>query len=336
MTPAPPRPAEAWAQARERGNSFWVGLGFALVRGLGWRFGRLLLLPITAWFLASTPAARAASREYLGRALGRRATVADVARHIHAFAVSILDTPFLLADRAERFRIEVAGLDHLMRALEAGRGCLLLGSHLGSYEVLRHFARGCPVPVRPMMYRRNAGVLSGLLDRLDPLQRERVIEIGPPESLLRAREALARGEIVGILGDREPAGGRVATVPFLGAPAAFPTGPMLLIAALGAPVVSFRAVCVGRRRYAVTFAPFADCVAPSRPDRSRDVTAAVARFAAFVEAGCRAHPHQWFNFFSFWTGAADATDTQSEAPAPVGVGGHGGSGSDLPPRRRAA
>lgn len=315
-----PRPIAPWAAAAERGSPFWVGLGLRLVFGLGWWFGRLLLLPITGWFFVTSPGARAASRDYLARALRRPATTRDVLRHVHSFAASILDAPFLVAGRTARFRIEVEGTEHLDRALASGRGCVLLGGHLGSQAVLRHFARLSPVPVRPLMFRRNDGVLARALDRLDPVSRRQVIEIGAPESLLAAREALAAGEIVGILGDRDPTdpGDGIAerriVVPFLGDPAMFPTGPMLLVAALRAPVVLIRATSLGPRHYRVCLAPFESFAASPRIDRAAAVRAAVTGLAAFLEAGCRAQPYQWFNFYPFWKDAAPDAIAPAAAP----------------------
>ena len=315
-----------WATARERGSSFWSGLGLFLVQRLGWRFGRLILLPITGWFLATTPGARAASREYLGLALGRPARLRDVARHIHAFGASILDAPFFLARRTRNFTVEVSGLEHLERLAAEGRGCILLGGHLGGFEVLRHVGHGSPVPVRPLMYRRNAGVMTALLARLDPQLAHAIIPLGEPNSMLQAREAVERGEIIGILADRAVAGERAVVVPFLGRDAALPAGPFILAAMLGAPVLSFRGVCTGPRRYEVRFAPFAERITLRREHRAADLRAVTLRYARLLEEGCRAYPYQWFNFFPFWKAwphaadAATACDHGSAATGPAATG----------------
>ena len=58
------------------------------------------------------------------------------------------------------------------------------------------------------MYRQNAGALTALMDRLAPGLLADVIELGSPCAMLDAREAVERGEIVGMLADRggAPAG----------------------------------------------------------------------------------------------------------------------------------
>jgi predicted LPLAT superfamily acyltransferase len=293
-------PATGWAAQPERGGQRITRAAvFVALRG-----GRLATAPLvwgaTAWYLLAAGAARAASRDYLRRVLGRPARLADVARHFLSFAHAVLDRALLLGGRDAGFLIRTEGVEALLAILAQGRGCILLGAHLGSFEVLRTVARQAPVPVWALMYRHNAGAMTRLLDRLAPGLRDRVLEIGDTASMIRARECLERGEMVGILGDRAPPGHRMVSVPFLGAPASFPSGPFVLASLLGAPVVLFRAVRTGPRQYDVRFEPFADRIALRRGARDEDLRAAIGCYAAALEAGCRTYPLQWFNFFRFW------------------------------------
>jgi predicted LPLAT superfamily acyltransferase len=318
-----------WSGAAERGSSSLLGIMLWTALHLGAGFSSLLLLPISSWFLATSPASRAASRDYLTRALGRPAGLFDVARHFHSFACAILDRVFLLTGRTGGFSIETTGLEHLTSILGRGRGCVLMGAHLGSFEVLRTLSRHSPVPVWALMFRRNAGALTGLLDRLSPSLRDSIIEIGDTTSMLQVREALERGEIVGILADRTPPGHRQVVVPFLGSPAGFPAGPFILAATLGVPVVLFHGVRIGRRRYAIRFTPFADRLVLRRASRSADLTKAVGRYARAVELGCRAYPFNWFNFFPFWEPAAYGQDD----PPVRDAGGDAGAAAARRPGR---
>ncbi len=306
----------AWAAQPERGSRTLLRAALWCALRAGWPLGRLLLLPITAWFLATSGAARAASRGYLDAALGRPARLQDVARHFHTFACAVLDRVFLLSGRLRGFSIGTEGLEHVTAILASGRGCILLGAHLGSFEVLRSVAQSCPVPVWALMFRRNGGALTALLDRLAPDLRDSILEIGDPASMIRAHECVERGEIVGILADRSPNGHRQVQAPFLGRPAAFPSGPFILASTLAVPVVLFHAVRTGPRRYAVRFERFADRVVLRRASRAADLDCYVARYAAALERACRAHPFNWFNFYPFW-GPADGL-SNSGAPTLAG------------------
>lgn len=289
-----------WSAHRERGSAALVRLMVWLTLGLGWPVGRALLYPITAYFFLFSRGACRASGRFLARALNRPATARERFRHLFTFSCVLLDRLFLLSNRLRHFRIDVTGLENVTAALTQGCGCVLLGSHLGSFEVLRAFGRRSPVPIRVLMYRANAGSYSRLMEPLDPTLRDAIIEIGTPEAMLLVRESLARGEMVGILADRAPDGQKMVSVPFLGEPAAFPTGPLVLCAALAVPVVLFFGIHIGPRRYDVRFEAFADRIATQRATRTEDITGWVKCYAGRLEALCRAHPFNWFNFYDFW------------------------------------
>lgn len=314
----------AWAVRRERGSAALVRLMVWLTLGLGWPVGQALLYPITAYFFLFSRGARRASDEFLCRVLNRRATLREQFRHLFTFSSVLLDRLFLLSNRLRQFRIDVSGLEHVTAALAQGRGCVLLGSHLGSFEVLRAFGRRSPVPVRVLMYRANAGSYSRLVEPLDPTLRDAIIEIGTPEAMLLVRESLTRGEMVGILADRAPDAQKMVSVPFLGKPAAFPTGPLVLCAALAVPVVLFFGIHIAPRRYEVRFEAFADRVATERATRTEDIGGWIKRYVGRLEAFCREYPFNWFNFYDFWDCAPSPSSCSVAAAAAVSSARHQG------------
>jgi predicted LPLAT superfamily acyltransferase len=324
----PTRPnTSAWARQPEGGPRLALSALLWLALRLGPGSARLLLPPLVAWHLVASAEACAASRDYLGRVLGRPVRLGDVARHFHSFAGMVLERVYLLSGRDAGFDIRIEGLEHVTRILASGQGCVLLGSHLGSFEALRGIARLSPVPVRPMMYRRNAGALTALLDRLAPGLRDSVIDIGEPDSMLRAKEALGRGEMVGLLADRSPEAERRVMVPFLGSPAAFPAGPFVLAATLGAPVVLFYGLRLGPCHYLVRFLPFDDRLVLRRTNRAEDLSDCIGRYAAALETACRAYPFNWFNFFPFWEQGQHAMPDPSSIGGPAPAAGETGGGA---------
>src|SRR5919202_4346728 len=182
--------AAAWATAPERGSIRLARFMVWLVTRIGWWPGHLLLYPIAAYFLAFSPRPRAAARAYLGRALGREAGWRDLFRLYFAFASTILDRAFLMSGQADRYRIEVHGLQALQARIAEGRGCLLLGAHLGGFEALRAVAdAGCPVEVAVLMHEANAARLKAVFDLVaGPGRAASVIPLGRADSMLRVRE----------------------------------------------------------------------------------------------------------------------------------------------------
>jgi hypothetical protein len=291
-----------WVDAPERGSIRLARFMIWLVHTIGWWPGHALLYPIAFYFMLFSPRQRQVARRFLGRAMGRKAGFGDVFRLYFAFASTILDRAFLVTGRTGRYRIDVHGLDALKARIAEGRGCLLLGAHMGSFESLRAVAdAGSPVEVAVLMHEANAARLKAVFDALGGASRqETVIPLGTTDAMLRAREVLERGGLVGLLADRAPRGERMQPVSFLGQEAPLPTGPHVLAAVLGAPVMLAFGIWRGPRHYEVRFEPFADATPPGREGRGALVAERVRRYAARVEALCRRHPYNWFNFYDFW------------------------------------
>jgi predicted LPLAT superfamily acyltransferase len=106
--------------------------------------------------------------------------------------------------------------------------------------------------------------------------------------------------VVGLLADRAARGERMVAAEFLGAPAPFPGGPMILAAVLRAPVVLGFGLWLGPRRYLLRFEPFAEAIDLPRADRDAALRRWVARYADRLSEVCRAHPYNWFNFYDVW------------------------------------
>ena len=126
-----------WTALPERGTPAALRLIHWTARFFGRSIARLLLFPITLYFLISGHAARRVSYEYLARVRGRPAHCWHVFRHLYYFAATILDRVYLLTGEFHRFDIKFHQRELLRRQIECGQGCILLGSHLGSFEVLR-------------------------------------------------------------------------------------------------------------------------------------------------------------------------------------------------------
>lgn len=306
-----------WAAQPERSHAAALRLMTWLSLRFGRRATRWLLWPIVAFYLATSPAARRASRRYLAAALGRRAGTGDVLRHLHAFATTIHDRIFLLNGRLDLFDIRVHGEGEIRQAVERGDGAFLLGAHIGSFEAVRAVGLGMPaLRLAVMMYEDNASRINETLATINPAVRQDVIALGRLDAMLRARSYLDRGYLIGLLADRTLA--RLATdpmrtLPFLGMPAPFATGPLRMAAMLRRQVLFMAATYRGGNRYDVRFDVIADFSATPADQRDAAIDAALTRYAALLEQQCRVAPYNWFNFYDFWATPGTAAASPSSA-----------------------
>jgi predicted LPLAT superfamily acyltransferase len=305
-----------WKQRPEGGGRFAIWLIRSIARYGGRAVARLCLYPITAYFTLVRAPERRASIEYLTRVLGRPAGVRDGARHVYTFASTILDRVFLLGGRIDAFDVALHGLDDIHAALDRGKGVLLFGSHLGSFEVLRVLARRRPeYTIRVVLDKQQSPVMTQLLDELNPEIAAGVIDASQdgPSIVMAIHQACSAGAMVAMLVDRVRGDEPSLPAPFLGAEARFPTAPWLIAAALKVPVVLGFGLYRGGNRYELVFESFADGVEVPRGQRAAALSALIRRYASRLETCARSAPYNWFNFYDFWQPHPDDARAQPHA-----------------------
>ncbi len=285
-----------WAAKAEGGSEWLIRLIVWLARVVGRPLCRVLLHPIVLYFLLTDAAARRASAEFLGIVRGRPARLREIYAHIYSFAATLLDRVYMAQGEFDRFEVTIEGLPLVDAALARGLGCMLLGSHLGSFDLMMLANRamdGRPVTIMMRVdprarLRRIAGIDDGL----------KLIQTGRPDSYLRAHEALTQGGILGILADRVDGAAPCLPASFFSRPVPMPIAPHVLAARSGAAVLLCFGLYEGGNRYRIEFVDFGE--AAPRSSRGAQLQPAVDRYAALLEDYARRYPLNWFNFYSYW------------------------------------
>jgi predicted LPLAT superfamily acyltransferase len=308
----------AWKERGEIGNVFWLRFMIAIARGFGRRVARVLLWPAALYFFARRGPERRASRLFLSRVLGRPVSSWEVFRHVHCFACTILDRLFLFSERFKRFDIRTHGLRDLDAALDGGKGVLLIGSHLGSFDALRVLSLERPdVTVRIVLDVEHSQKLSQFLNALNPALASSIInarEAGPAAAIA-IKQALDGNAIVALLADRGQPNNATQRASFLGHPAPFPLSPWLLAAAVKTPVMLAFGLYRGGNRYDLHFERFADNLTIDRSRRTQVLGEILQRFSDRLAHYARLAPYNWFNFYDFWNNVPDPAAAPAQGPA---------------------
>jgi predicted LPLAT superfamily acyltransferase len=302
-----------WSQVAERGSLWGMRFTAWSYRCLGRRACGVLVHAIVAYFFLTDRTGRRASTAYLRRVFatpeGRATLRSRPGRwqsflHYREFALSIVDRIGIWFGHVDDFGYEMIGEEHLDRVAEQGRGAILVGAHLGSFDALRMLAERKKSIVNVLMFTANAERINTLFRELSPDMDARVIRVDPEsvESVFAIRACLRRGELVAILGDRIEPGeqNRAARIPLLGDPVELSQAPFLLAALLDCPVLMILAFREQSGRYSVFAEKLADRVRVPRREREKAVAELLARYAARLEFYCQRYPYQWFNFFDYW------------------------------------
>ncbi len=294
---------DAWTSRGERGAIAAIRLIVWIALHLGRSATRLLLYPICLYFLMFSRASRAASADYLRRALGREPRLADCLAHYHCFAACVLDRVYLLNNQLGRFEVHAIGEEIAKNEIARGEGSFLFGAHLGSFEILRALGHRQPgLKLSLLMYEENARKINSVLGAINPDLALEVIALGQSGSMLAVRQRLDQGHVIGVLADRGLSLGddEYMSIDFLGKSARFPLGPFRLAAVLQRRVILMVGLYRGGRRYDVCFENLADFTLVQPEARQEAVAQAIRRYVARLEHFCRAAPYNWFNFYDFW------------------------------------
>ena len=305
MSDAAIDPPRGWRAVPEVGTVLGIRIVGLAYRTLGRRVAAFLVWWISLFYVLAAPGARRASRDYLRR-MGLSTSFATVHRHFFTFGCVALDRLVLMLGRAhEELEIHRTGHELVLQATSPdggkGRGCILLGSHIGSFEAMRALTIDATLTV--IVDFRNAQRITRVLTELAPNAKLRVIGLDPSRatSMLDVRACIDRGELVAVLGDRlEAKGARAVTVDFLGGKAKLPIGPYLLAHMLACPVYFVAGLYTAPNRYDLFFQPFAESVKLARKDREEGARAYAQQYANVLEEFARRAPYNWFNFYDFW------------------------------------
>ena len=280
--------SEQWRNKSERGSRSLKRLIIWLALHCGRTLCLALLFPICTYFILTAPRARRSSLAFLSRALSRRATWRDTFRHLFVFSTTLLDRVYLLNGRQRELTVDVSNESIFWQTLAQGRGCLLLGSHLGSFEMLGVIGSvEKKLVINVVMHVADSSGLRDLISSPGYQLPYNVIPLGHPGSMLQVKECLARGEVVGILADRIYGDERTKTLPFLGHPARFSLSPLRLATITGAPMLMMFGLFHGGRRYEIIFEPMLE---PT-----------LQCYVEGLERKARQFPFNWFNFYDYWS-----------------------------------
>jgi predicted LPLAT superfamily acyltransferase len=294
---------DTWLSQGERGTVFLIRMTYQFATLLGRPFMRIIVSCVALWYRIFDRKAVAASRDWLSRVNGTPPGFWEIYKHLRVFAQVTLDRMFLLTGRTKNFEFTRHGDELLAEQAAKGEGAILLGAHVGSYEAMRAGGAVDDVPIQILGYFENARQINALMNDLNPEQSANVIHLGedPVAAIIKAKGCVERGHLMAILADRVGLNEKVVTAKFLGEDARFPTGIFIMASVMKCPVYLVFGLYSEPNRYDLYCEPFAEKIVLPRKDRQHHLEELVQRYATRVEHFARKAPHNWFNFFDFWS-----------------------------------
>jgi len=289
-----------WIEKEERGSAWIMRLMLFLCKHTGQWLVRPLLYPIVTYFFLTSPETRASSLRFFAKVNGH-SDWRDYFRQLHCFAQTLLDRIFILSGNTKRYKVTGRGREMFIEEQKRGKGMILLGSHLGSFEACRVLVREkAGLDVYMVAYFGGSQKIRLILNELNPELLKRIIDPTDPDAIFKMREAIESGGILAILADRVGIGEKRATARFFGEEVELPAGPFMLAHILGCPVYSFFGLLTDKYQYDSCLECIAERVELPRKGREEALNAYVQSYTDRLEYYCRKHPYNWFNFYDFW------------------------------------
>jgi len=285
-----------------KGSAAGHWIFFRLISLFGLWPAYMLCIFVSVYYVLTDKAAARAIRIFREH-LGKLTTPIDLFRHFYSFGVSLLDRYAFLIGKQGLFTFEAIREDLIVSALSAKKGAILLGAHIGNWELAGNL----------LSDRIKADIFYVMKDvekddirsvSKPALQRRRItpIPVGNNglELVMAVRNALKDNGLVCMHGDRM-AGTKGAQHSFLGKQVTFPTGPFAIAATTGAPIIPIVVTKRGLSTY--SFKAFAPMQFDGVTNENRDkyIDTAMERYVGILEQIAKETPLQWFNFYDFWS-----------------------------------
>lgn len=198
----------------------------------------------------------------------------------------------------KRMRLKVEHYDVFKRLAAADDGFVMLSAHVGCYEMAGYELVSDRKPFNALVYGgEKASVMAGR-QQLFGHNNIRMMAIRPDMShLFEMNNALARGEIVSIPGDRVYGSPRTLTVSLLGAPAQLPMGPFQVPVMRGLDVIAVNVMKTSATGYTAYVEPLDYDRQASRKVQVQQLADA---YAKALDRVLHRYPTQWYNYYDFW------------------------------------
>src|SRR3990167_1074179 len=262
---------------------------------------RACLYLIVGYYFFLTKKGKTDSKKFLDKVLPKPASPINISKHFFYWASTLLDRVYMVSGKTHLLSLEVINAELVTTKLSVNNGCIMLGSHLGSFEILRCLAQIMGnLPLKIVIDVGSSQQFNKNLYAINPEIEKLFIHATDQESVFAINNALKQGSMIGILGDRVINKQRKITCDFLGEKADLPTGPMLLASLFEVPVILFFGIYLGGNRYRVIFELFSERILVDRNQREQQIGVYVESYVKRLEHYAKQYPYNWFNFYDYW------------------------------------
>lgn len=287
-------------KGKSRGGVLGYLIFIYLLRTLGVRAAYLLLMFVVIYFIPFSPRSTKALWSFYRERLGIKPLrcLLAIPKHYYRFGQTLIDKVAINNGRESDYKFSFENYSQFEELVKKGEGLILIGAHVGSWEMGSLFFKEYGKKIHVVMYDAEYQKIKEILDRNSRKHEFKVLPVLPDslESIIRIKSALDNKDIVCFQGDRFMPGQTVLSHQLLGREAKFPAGPFKIAAKMDVNVVFYIAIREPQRGYSFRF--MIPKKAATRMERENSY---FNSFCNNLEETVKMYPQQWFNFYDFWS-----------------------------------
>lgn len=220
------------------------------------------------------------------------------------FGQTILDKVAQMAGVKTKFKFIHQNGEVLQQLASLGKGGILVSAHTGNWEIAGQGLNRYGGAFNMLMYENEKENIKQYMNEVMRNKKINVIAINEETKshIIELHKAFSNNELLVMHGDRFREGAKTITVNFFGKPARFPAGPYILAAKFGVPLC----IVFANKKDTDTYHFFStEPIQVPRARGEKEVEAAckmmIERYVSELEKRIKMYPHQWFNYYDFWS-----------------------------------
>jgi predicted LPLAT superfamily acyltransferase len=295
-------------QGKSRGNRLGYGIFISVLKRFGVLPAYFLLRFVTLYYFFFSYKSSRFIFDYFHQRLGynRLKSILKIYTNYYLLGQTVIDKVVLMSGIPNRFSFDFDGEDHLREMITLQKGGLLLGAHIGNWEIAGHLLQRLDIPVNIVMFDGEHQQIKEYLNSVTGKRNAKIIVIKNDLShIYEISEAFKNKELVCIHADRFLEGNKTMTSEFLGEKAMFPAGPFVLAGSFNVPVSFVFAMKESNLHYHFFASPLK---IHNRSEKSAGLQSMLDDFSAEMEKKVKEYPEQWYNYYNFWQPAEAAAD----------------------------
>ncbi|UCD55416.1 MAG: lysophospholipid acyltransferase family protein [Candidatus Omnitrophota bacterium] len=192
--------------------------------------------------------------------------------------------------------ITIEGRENIDRVLAKGKGAIMLGAHIGNWEMGAAVIASLGYPFYAIVLSHKDKQINDFFVHQRSIADVKIIAVG--SQLKNCFRVLKKNSLVAIVGDRDFSGHGVKA-DFFGRPAILPKGPAFFSLRIGSPIIPSFLLRMKDDTFKLVFEKPLE--GKSTGNEEADIKNLMQKYLSVIEKYIKIFPDQWYAFKRVWT-----------------------------------